>query len=123
MEMDRDQEKVVEYIGQTHAALSDFARQSFKTEGRGVVLVKFPRTSPLGPTGPAMTDMIYHPADQVRTLRAEVSASAGADHDGLVEMVDTYDPERQAVVMAALEPGGLPISIKMRLASTAPGGR
>ena len=115
--MDRDQEKTVEFVGQAHAALSDFARQSFQADGRGVVLVKFPRTSPLGPTGPAMTDMIYHPADQVRALRAEVRADADEDHDLLVQMVNTYDPEQQAVVMAALEPGGLPISAKIKLAA------
>jgi len=101
----------VQCIFAAHAQIATFARESFTHDGRGVVMIDFPIAKG---TNVVAATMNYHDLTSVRELAAEMTHSGGEDADVLLRMVETYDPETQAVVMATVGEGW-PVSVTVRL--------
>lgn len=106
------QQQTLELIGAHHEQLVRFARESYAKDGRGAIQVSFPRFPPPGMTLVGTTMMQYFALTELHRLAGELPGNESAAV--LVRMVDTYDPERQAVVTAAIK-GANPITIKMKL--------
>lgn len=106
--------QVIEFIHATLEQLAQFARESYRAEGRGVVRVAFPAAPPPGMTAVISTDMVYQTHEQVLDLFRDLSGELREDAHVLIRMMETYDPMRQAVVMAQVGQGN-PITIKMKL--------
>jgi hypothetical protein len=85
--------------------IARFARESFLRHGRGVVLMEFPDAPP-GMTVFGLIPMVYHQLADVPQLNEDAAV--------LIRMIESYVPDRQCVVTAAIE-GQLPISVKMKL--------
>ena len=96
-----------------HEELASFARKSFSADGRGVVRIGFPIV-PAGVTAVGVADLVYHTLEEIRTLTRGMSGTEHEDADILIRMAETYDPETQAVVLAAIDRQP-PISIRLRL--------
>lgn len=111
---DRNREQVLRVIEGVQPSLARFARESYEADGRGLILVKLPPLPSRPGTTRVATEMVYHRLDDLRRLFSDVSESSREDADITLRMVETYHPERQAVVTAALGSGN-PITIKMRL--------
>jgi hypothetical protein len=94
-----------------HGEIAKFAVERFMHDGRGVVMIDFP----IAPgTNVVAATMHYHDLTSVRALTAEITDSGLEDADILLRMVETYDPETQAVVMASAG-GGFPVFVTIRL--------
>src|SRR5690348_12677045 len=104
-------ERTQKILADHHSQIATFARESYKHDGRGVVQVSFPNVPP-GRTGIAIRPMRYITLDQVQAITAKVRG--GDDVANLIRMIETYEPERQAVVTAAID-NESPITIKMKL--------
>ena len=102
-------DQILEIINAGHARLATFAKESFALHGRGIIRVQFPRV-PAGTNALVETKMVYHDLKEMRRLLSK----AGKDEATTLQMIETYDPTRQAVVIAAID-GGNPITIKMKL--------
>lgn len=89
-----------------HGQIASFAADSYATDGRGAIVVRFPALRPGTRVSGRM--MQFFTLAQLETL---VSVE---EDGGLLVMVESYDPATQFVVMAAIEEG-VPVSIKMRL--------
>jgi hypothetical protein len=111
--MSEDQDRLLEMIRAAQPQLAKFARESYALHGRGIVHVEFPSVPP-GVTALVSTQMIYQDLAEMRRLIGELSHNEEASIT--LRMIETYDSERQAVVMAAFR-GGNPITIKMKLDS------
>jgi hypothetical protein len=103
--MNKNVEAVTEFVSSNHAALAEFARESFRMHGRGVVRVELPKKGTVGA-------LIYHDLDEMRRLTARLSPES--EGDVVIRMIETYDPERQGVVMVEIQ-GEKAVSMKMNL--------
>ena len=102
------------FVDGLQESLAAFARESYQSDGRGVVLVCVPAL-PLGQShGMVSTDMVYQTLEELRRLITELQGDSRKAADVLIRMVETYDPFRQAVLTVDAE-GQNPISIKMKL--------
>ena len=101
-------DRTIEIIGNHHDQLASFAKKSYELDGRGLIHVEFPNV-PRGMTVIGQVMMKYVGLEEARGL-------IGGDEDGQItlRMIETYDPTRQAVVLAGILDEN-PISIKMRL--------
>lgn len=107
------QERIKQFLADTQSRIAPFAQESYRAHGRGLVKVAIPDSPELVP-GLAMTDMVYHKLDSLRELFAGVGKASREDAAITLRMVETYDPDRQAVVMVAAD--GLPaVTVKLRL--------
>jgi hypothetical protein len=106
-------ERILKIISDHHEPIAKFAVESYRADGRGVVKIGFPDVPP-GSTVMAVRSMTYHTLEQIREIAGGLAGDTAADAAVLVRMIETYDPERQAVVTAAID-GQAPISIKMKL--------
>ena len=97
----------------TQVQLAQFARESYRLDGRGLIQVDIPEPPP-GLGGLAMTNMVYHKLDDLRELLNDVGDANRDDADITLRMVEMYNPERQAVVTVAVA-GENAISVKLRL--------
>ena len=107
-----DQDRALAMIGEAQERLAIFASESCAAKGRGVVRVSAPELPP----GITMVspEMAYHTLDEIRGLTGDAKGSLREQADVLIGMIETYDPEQQAVIMVAFGAGN-PISVKMRL--------
>ena len=105
---DESQDRTIKIISDHHGQIATFARKSYELDGRGAIQVGFPNVPP-GRTAVGVGIM-------KSVALAELHRLAPADEEMavLVRMVETYDPMKQAVVLAAID-GELSISIKMKL--------
>lgn len=110
-------ERVLQFLSAAQPALAEFAVESYRLDGRGLIQVAIPE-SPPSVSGLAMTDMVYHKLDDLRGLLADLSDASREDADITLRMVETYEPERQAVVTVAAD-GHNAISVKLRLVGKA----
>lgn len=103
---------LMERVRASHQHLAAFARQAFASTGRGAVQVIFREpTQPARTTHQTIDGTAYYTIEEIRRL---VRQSPNADASPLLRMLESYDPERQAVVLAAF-PTSTPTSFKMRL--------
>jgi hypothetical protein len=105
--------RVMQFIGEAHERIANYARKCFRTDGRGAIQVSFPDL-PAGTASIVSTSLVYHTLDEIQRVTADVTGSAREDRDILIRMIETYDPSKQAVVTAMIE-GHNPITIKMKL--------
>ena len=105
--MQSNADRLLEVVNMAQSQLARFATESFRVDGRGLVQVTVPDF--IGePDTFVATPMAYH------TLAGLREKLYGEDADITLRMIETYDPEKQAVVMIEFR-GGNPITIKMRL--------
>ncbi len=107
-------DRAVRFLAGAQEQLAAFARASYATDGRGVVRVRIPEVGAGVLAAVVSTEMVYHTCSQVRELTASLQGDSGEDAAALLRMIDTYDPERQAVVVVAFATGN-PVSVKMKL--------
>ena len=107
-----DNDRLLETITADHARLAAFGREWYALNGRGLIHVEYPSVAP-GVRTNVSPQMLYEDAETVRDLMADYPEIAD-DAAVTLGMIDTYDPERQAVVLASFQ-GGNPIAMKMRL--------
>ena len=107
-----DNDRLLEMITAGHAQLAAFGREWYALNGRGLIRVEYPAVAP-GVTANVSTRMLYEDAETVRDLMAHYPEIAD-DAAITLGMIDTYDPEKQAVVLASFQ-GGNPIAMKIRL--------
>ena len=112
--MDNTSDNIRRLIAAASEEMETFARTSFASDGRGVIMVEFPDVEP--ERAIVATSMVYHQLEHVRRL----TAGTGDDADVLVRMIETYDPDAQALVLATVGRSN-PISLKWRFnAAVAP---
>ena len=104
--------RTAEIVAAHHSQIAAFARKACPLEGRGVVHIRFPPV-PTGATIVGITGMNYITLVELRRIGSGQRAK-DAGSDIVVQMVESYDPDQQVVVMAAID-GENPISVKMRL--------
>jgi hypothetical protein len=109
---DESIDRTMKIISDHHHQIVDFARKAYSQDGRGSIEVQFPNVPP-GATAIGVSMMSYHKLDELRRLFARELAG-NEDAAILMRMMETYHPERQAVVTATIE-GENPITIKMKL--------
>ena len=107
-----DNDRLLEMITAGHAQLAAFGREWYALNGRGLIRLEC-RSVPPGVRANVSTQMLYEDAETVRDLMADYPEIAD-DAAIILGMIDTYDPEKQAVVLASFQ-GGTPIAMKMRL--------
>ena len=107
-----DNDRLLAMITAGHAQLAAFGREWYALNGRGLIRVEYPSVAP-GVTANVSTRMLYEDAETVRDLMADYPEIAD-DAAITLRMIDTYDPEKQAVVLASFQ-GGYPIAMKMWL--------
>jgi hypothetical protein len=110
---DSNRDYLLRFVEATHSQLAKFAQESFGTEGRGVVLVEAPDLLPEGSL--IVTSMVYHRLVDLRAIHADIEGSSRESATILLQMIETYDPFKQAVITVASGQRN-PITIKMRLA-------
>ena len=109
---DDNTDRLMAVLRGAQPALAKFARESFDSEGRGIVRVSLPALPNRSGTALVETEMVYHSLRQMRELLEGVKDRE--DADVTIRMIETYDPGRQAVVIVAFA-GGLPVTVKMKL--------
>jgi hypothetical protein len=109
-----DRDRAVDFITAAHPHLAEYAQRCYASDGRGAIQVSVPELQPGVASGVVKTDMVYHAQAELRQLFANLTGDERADADVLLTMVDTYDPVRQAVVIAAVA-GGAPLTVKIKL--------
>jgi hypothetical protein len=109
---DTSKDRAVGFLEAAHKRLATFASESYALDGRGFVLVRVPDVKP--GTRRMSTEMVYRSLSDARQSTADCQASARADADVLLRMIETYDPIQQAVVTVDFETGH-PITVKMKL--------
>jgi hypothetical protein len=102
-------DRITEMISASQPQLAAFAKESYTLHGRGIIRIEFPSVPP-NTEALVATEMVYHDLAEMRRLMGEI----GEDEAITLRMIETYDPERQAVVMAAIADQN-PITVKMRL--------
>src|SRR5215470_12939690 len=96
MMFENSNNRTLKIISDYHNQIANFARESYELDGRGLVQVSFPNV-PLCQAAISNRMMRYISLEQLRTVgRREFAAH-------LIRMVETYEPERQAVVTAAID--------------------
>jgi hypothetical protein len=109
---DTSKDRAVGFLEAAHERLATFASESYALEERGIVLVRVPDVVP--GTRRVSTEMVYRSLSDVRQATPDGQESVRADADVFVRMIETYDPNRQAVVTVDFETGN-PITVKMKL--------
>ena len=109
-----DKDRILEVLDDQQERLAAFASASYRSVGRGVLSVEVPASPTPGGIFVGVTNMVYHTLEEIRDLMADLQGDSRADADIMICTIETYDPDGQAVVMAALAQGN-PITIKMRL--------
>jgi len=104
--------RAIAFLEAAHDRLATFASESYALDGRGTVLARVPDVAP--GTSRISTEMVYRSLSDVRQSTTDGPASVRADADVLLHMIETYDPNRQAVVTVHFETGN-PITVKMKL--------
>ena len=107
-----DNARLLAMITAGHVQLAAFGREWYALNGRGLIRVEYLSVAP-GVTANVSTQMLYEDAETVRDLMADYPEIAD-DAAITLGMIDTYDPEKEAVVLASFQ-GGNPIAMKMRL--------
>jgi len=107
-----DNARLLEMITADHARLAAFGREWYALNGRGLIRVEYPSVAP-GVRTNVSAQMLYEDAETVRDLMADYPEIAD-DAAITLGMIDSYDPEKQAVVLASFQ-GGNPIAMKIRL--------
>jgi hypothetical protein len=105
-------DQLLKNIGDHHDQIAAFARENFRLDGRGLLRVEFPRLPPGVIAIVGIGEMTYTTLEEARRLLADRD-----DEDSAItlRMVETYDPGRQAALIAAIV-GENPVTMKMRLA-------
>ena len=102
------QNRTIQVIIDHHESIAAFARDSFAKHGRGLVQIGFPNVSP-GETVVGVRIVKYKTLAQLRQVITD-----HPEDIKIWKVVDSYDPEHQAAVMAAID-CELPVTIKMQL--------
>jgi hypothetical protein len=100
--------RIVAMVNAAQSHLATFARESYAHYGRGIIRVVFPVVQP-GTEAIVSAEMMYHDLDEMRSL-------IGNTEDGstTLRMIETYEPDREAVVVATIDKGN-PLAMTMRL--------
>lgn len=106
-----NQERAAQLVGASHAHIAAFAQRCFASDGRGLVLVSFPAPPP-GTAIITIPGAGYHTLEDLRRMASDLPDNE--DMAISIRMVETYDPSRQAVVMATVGDGN-PVTMKMKL--------
>jgi hypothetical protein len=105
--------RVEEVLTAVHDQVAEFAKRSYASDGRGVVMFGVPDPPDGFCAALLVTDMSYHTLDSVRTSTAATVGESQADVANLVQMIESYDPAAQAVVMLSV--GDDVVNVKMKL--------
>lgn len=109
--MSTDRELLLQAIEKAQPTLARFAREGYALAGRGLIQASLPPTPEPGAT---VTTMMYRSASDLRRSTADVIDHLREDRDIIVRMIETYDPEREAVVTIAFAYGNS-ITVKLHL--------
>lgn len=101
---------LMEMMTASQPQIAKFARESYAELGRGIVRIGFPKPPP-GRSMVAVTDVSYSTFEDMRVL---ADGDDAEDWAITLRMIETYDPARQAVVIATIG-GELPVTVKMKL--------
>ena len=100
--------RIVAMVNAAQSHLATFARESYAHYGRGIIRVVFPAVPP-GTEAIVSAEMEYHDLDEMRTL-----LGGSEDATTTLRMIETYEPDREAVVIATIDKGSS-LRMKMRL--------
>jgi len=100
--------RIVAMVNAAQSHLATFARESYAHYGRGIIRVVFPAVPP-GTEAIVSAEMMYHDLDEMRSLIGDTE-----DGSTTLRMIETYEPERQAVVIATIDKGS-PLTMTMRI--------
>jgi hypothetical protein len=103
--------QVTQLLDSVYDRIAAFARESYDTDGRGVILIAVPK---MARGVDASKELVYHALDTIESIAADLDGWHGDDVDALVRMIETYDPAKQAVVTVAIG-GQNPVSVTMKL--------